>query len=151
MSTNKSKGTSFETAIVNLLLEVGFETPRRIVMFGAKGDKGDIWLGEQPNNPDIIIEAKSRKIESPYKMVEDFINEAHIEYKNAKNINDVVTKRALVIVKRPNLGVKDAWLIWKNSNNITLRCRVGDVINDTIYNNCETEEERIDKLELLLS
>lgn len=151
MSYSKQKGTKFETDIVKYLTECGFTTARRVPLSGASGDKGDIWLGEDPVNPYIIIECKNYAKELPYKMIEDFVEEAHTEYCNAKNIDIVNNYKALLISKRVNLGVTDSWLIWKNTYGITLRCRLGDVINKTILDNCKNENERIDKLIHILS
>lgn len=149
MSTNKSIGTAFESAIVKLFTEAGFTTCRRVVLHGAK-DEADIHIGDV-NNPNVIIECKSRKIEVSYKGIEDFIKEAHIEYKNAKHMDVVCNRSALVAVKRPNLGPQDGYLIWKNAFDITLRARIGDIINKTNFQDCNTEEQRIEKLNLLLS
>lgn len=56
MSRAKQKGTSWETAIVNYLKDVGIQA-RRTPLTGAL-DTGDIELVEHPN---IIIEAKNVK------------------------------------------------------------------------------------------
>lgn len=150
MGTAKAKGTAFESAIVKYLTECGFESARRVVLSGASGDKGDIWLGMNPNNPAVVIECKNYNKELPYKMVEDFVQEAHTEYKNAKHINVACYSSALLVVKRVNLGTADSWLIWKNSHGITIRARLGDIITKDFckYN---TEEERLEKLNLILT
>lgn len=149
MSTNKSIGTAFETAVVKLFTEAGFTTCRRVVLHGAN-DESDIHIGTV-NNPEIIIECKSRKIEVAYKGIEDFIREAHTEYKNARHTDIVCNAAALVMVKRPNLGPQDGYLIWKNSFDITLRARIGDVINKENFKDCDTEDQRIEKFNLLLT
>lgn len=149
MGTNKSIGTTFETAIVKLFTEAGFTTCRRVVLHGAK-DEADIHIGEV-NNPDVIIECKSRKIEVSYKGIEDFIEEAYTEYKNAKHVDVVHRASALVAVKRPNLGPQDGYLIWKNNHNVTLRARINDVINKEHFKDCKNEIERIDKLNQILT
>lgn len=148
MSYAKSKGTAYETAVVNYLLSCGFTTPRRIVLSGAAGDKGDVWLGSNPMKPDLIIECKNYAKELAYKQVEDFIKEAHTEYKNANKTDIVYPNRALLFIKRPNLGVQDSWVIWKNANSITVRCRLGDLVSvdDENINNKTTETLRIDEL-----
>lgn len=148
MGTNKSIGTAFETAIVKYLIECGFKSARRVPLAG-RNDCGDIHIGE-PNNPKFIIEAKSRKIEAPYKMVEGFIEEAYTEYRNAKKQSVSSRCNSLVIIKRPNLGVKDAWLVWKNVYDITVRCRLADFINETNFFGLKTEEEMLVKLENML-
>ena len=150
MGTNKAIGTAFESSVIKLLEEAGFTTARRIPLHGAL-DNGDIWLGSNPTNPDVIIECKSRKIEVGYKGIEDFIKEAHTEYKNAKHIDIVCNRSALVFVKRPNLGTQDGYIIWKNGFDITLRARIGDIINRNNFLDFYTEEQRIEKLNLLLS
>lgn len=152
MSYAKQKGTAFETAIVKYLNECGFQTPRRVVLSGAAGDKGDIWIGENPIKPIVVIECKNYNKELSYKMVEDFIGEAHTEYKNATQKSEVDNYHALLIVKRVNLGIADSWLIWKNSCGITLRARLGDVINKNTFNfiNCHNDSDRIQKIDQLL-
>lgn len=149
MGTNKSIGTAFESAIVKLFTEAGFTTCRRVVLHGMH-DEADIHIGTI-NNPDVVIECKSRKNEVSYKGIEDFIKEAHTEYKNAKHIDIVCNHSALVAVKRPNLGPQDGYLIWKNAFDITIRARIGDIINRENFQACDTEEQRIEKLNLLLS
>lgn len=139
MGTNKAKGTQFESAVVKLFEEVGFKTCRRVVMHGSAGDQGDIWLGDNPTIPTIIIECKSRKTEVAYKGVEDFIKEAHTEYLNATKKTEVNNTNALVFLKRPNLGVKDGYIIWKNNHNVTIRARIGDIINKENFNSCDND------------
>lgn len=151
MSYAKQKGTSYETAIVKYLQECGFTTPRRVALSGAAGDKGDIWLGSNPVEPSVIIECKNYAKELPYKMVEDFVQEAYTEYRNALNTNVVCNTCALLFVKRVNLGIPDSWIIWKNSWGITVRARLGDIINIDNFKERKTEEERLDKLNQLLS
>nr|CAI9751412.1 hypothetical protein DGKKSRWO_DGKKSRWO_CDS_0121 [uncultured phage]CAI9752298.1 hypothetical protein CVNMHQAP_CVNMHQAP_CDS_0121 [uncultured phage] len=56
----------------------------------------------------------------------------------------------MLCVKRTNLGVADSWLIWKNDNGITLRCRLGDVVNKDRFVSCISETERILLLEQVL-
>lgn len=148
MSFSKQKGTKFETDIVNYLNSTAFSTARRVVLSGASGDRGDIWLGTNPVLPDLVIECKNYAKEPSYKLVEDFIKEAHTEYLNATNsdhFDEYMKYRALLIVKRPNLGVADSWLIYKNIYNITVRVRLGDVIDyllddNTQYDNNEVKE-----------
>lgn len=151
MGTNKAKGTQFESAVVKLFEECGFVTCRRVVMHGSAGDQGDLWIGSEPNKPTLIVECKSRKIEVAYKGIEDFIKEAHTEYLNATKETEVNRTKALVFLKRPNLGVKDGYIIWKNKNNITVRARIGDVINVDNFKNMDTEDGRLDKLNYLLT
>lgn len=148
MGTNKSIGTAFESAIVKYFISCGFTSARRIPLAG-RNDCGDIHIGE-PNNPYFVIEAKSRKIETPYKMVEDFIEEVYTEYRNAKNVSVISRTNALVIVKRPNLGVADSWVIWKNCYNITVRCRLGDIINAENFLGCNSEHEMCVRLENII-
>lgn len=150
MSYAKAKGTSYETAIVKYFTECGFTTARRIALSGAAGDKGDIWLGDNPVVPDLVLECKNYAKDIAYKQIEDFVQEAHTEYKNATKLI-VNPYRALLCVKRTNLGVADSWLIWKNDSGITLRCRLGDAINKDTFTSCNTETERISLLEKLLS
>lgn len=155
MSYTKQKGTAFETAIVKYFESCGFTTPRRVALSGAAGDKGDIWLGSSPTRPSIIIECKNYAKELPYKMVEDFIGEAHIEYANALGIerDRVNPYRALLIVKRINLGTADSWIIWKNDFGVTIRARLGDIVNESSFNldSYTCEENRLDWLVCVLS
>lgn len=150
MSYAKTKGTAFESAVVKYLFDCGFTTPRRIALSGASGDRGDLWVGENPVKPDLIIECKNYAKEICYKQIEDFVQEAHIEYKNALQVDNVNNVRALLISKRINLGVADSWLIWKNIYNITLRCRFGDVFNKLNFSSCSNENERLILLDKLL-
>lgn len=149
MGTKKSIGTAFETAMVKLLTDAGFTTCRRIVLHGSN-DEADLHLGTV-NDPEIVIECKSRKAEIAYKGIEDFVQEAHREYCNAKHTDVVNPFCALVALKRYNLGPQDGYLIWKNSYDITIRARIADVINKENFSNCQTEEERIKKLIDMLS
>lgn len=149
MSYAKNKGTKFESDIVKYLLECGFTDPRRVVMSGAAGDKGDLHLGPI-YNPAFIIECKNYKNEYPYKMIEDFVSEAHTEYLNSHKNEKVNNYRALLIAKRPNLGIADSWLIWKNEYNTTIRCRLGDLINKENFLNCINDNDRFIKLEAML-
>lgn len=156
MSFAKQKGTQFETAIVKYLQQCGFETPRRVALSGAAGDKGDIWLGTNPTKPTMVIECKNyAKDVLPYKLTEDFIKEAHTEYMNACGTDVVNNYRALLIIHRLNLGTADSWLVWKNHVNITVRARLGDVIDETTFaDNSKLhlmEEEKIDYLVFRLS
>lgn len=151
MSYAKSKGTSYESAIVKYFTDCGFETARRIALSGASGDKGDIWLGDNPVKPSLVLECKNYAKEIAYKQIEDFVQEAHTEYKNALKTNDVDNTKALLLVKRPNLGVADSWLIWKNKQNVTIRCRLGDIINSENFDksdliNDDTKIEHLSKL-----
>lgn len=143
MGTAKAKGTAFETAIVKYFTEHGFNTVRRVVLGGAAGDKGDIWIGEHPLIPYLVIECKNYAKELPYKMIEDFMLEAHTEYKNATGgVGFYAKNRALLIVKRPNLGIADSWLCWKNENNITFRVRLGDVMDKFICDKGEDDNSK---------
>lgn len=153
MSYAKQKGTAFETAIVKYLNSCGMTTPRRIALSGAAGDKGDIWVGDNPVKPDLVIECKNYAKTLPYKMVEDFVKEAHTEYKNATNTDDEQFDycRALLIVKRVNLGIADSWLIWKSKYGFTIRARLGDVINENTFTDCFTDTQKIGKLTRLLN
>lgn len=146
MGTNKAKGTAFESAVVKLFEECGFVTCRRVVMHGSSGDQGDLWIGPEPNNPTMIIECKSRKTEVAYKGIEDFIKEAHTEYLNATKETEVANTNALVFLKRPNLGVKDGYIIWKNRQNITVRARIGDILNKENFQHCDNDAYRISNL-----
>lgn len=153
MSYAKQKGTAFETSIVKYFTECGFTTARRVPLSGASGDKGDIWLGNNPIKPDVVIECKNYAKELPYKMVEDFVKEAITEYVNAtaNEQQELDYFKALLIAKRPNLGVTDSWLIIKNSYGITARYRLGDVVNEANFSACSDESSRISVLEMLLS
>lgn len=148
MSYAKAKGTKFEGDIVKYLIDCGFSDARRIVLHGGK-DEGDIQLGEV-NNPRFVIEAKNYGKEYPYKMIEDFVQEAHTEYKNAHKDQHLNQYCALLIAKRVNLGVADSWLCWKNEYGITIRCRLGDLINQENFVNCTDNEDRFNKLEYML-
>lgn len=150
MSYAKSKGTAYESAILKYFTECGFTTGRRIALAGASGDKGDLWFGENPVKPSLVIECKNYAKALAYKQVEDFIQEAHTEYLNATNENIVDTFKALLLIKRTNLGTADSWLIWKNVYGITTRCRLGDVVNKENFANIQTETERIIKLTNIL-
>lgn len=145
MSYTRQKGTAFETAVVKYLQSCGFTTPRRVVMHGAN-DQGDLHIGTEPNVPDVVLECKNYARDIPYKMIEDFVDEAWTEYCNALKTDNPNNYRALLVVKRINLGVADSWLIWRNKYNITLRARLGDVINQQVLSHCNTEQERIDCL-----
>lgn len=149
MGTKKAIGTAFESKMVKIFEDAGFETCRRIVLHGAN-DEGDLHIGAV-NQPSIIIECKSRKIEVAYKGIEDFLCEAYREYKNATNAEYVNPFCALVALKRPNLGPNDGYLIWKNRRGITVRARIGDVINKENFTDCTNEDDRISKLILILS
>lgn len=149
MSYAKNKGTSFESALVKYLIECGFSDARRVVLHGEK-DEGDLHLGEV-NNPRFVIEAKSYGREYPYKMIEDFVQEAHTEYFNAHSNNPYINPYcALLVAKRVNLGIADSWLCWKNDYGVTIRCRLGDLINKENFLNCIDNEERFNKLECML-
>lgn len=149
MSYAKAKGTSFESALVKYLIECGFSDARRVVLHGGK-DEGDLQLGEV-NNPRFVIEAKSYGREYPYKMIEDFIQEAHTEYSNAHSNNSCINPYcALLVAKRVNLGIADSWLCWKNEYGVTIRCRLGDLINKENFLSCTNNEERFNKLECML-
>lgn len=129
MSYAKQKGTSYETAIVKYLIEHGFVSARRIALAGAN-DKGDIHIGT-PNKPDFVIECKNYAKELTYTQIENFYEEAFTEYKNATDNQEIKhTYYALLFVKRINLGISDSWVCWKNEYGITIRCRLGDLIDD---------------------
>ena len=145
MSYAKQKGTKYESDIVKYFTDCGFITVRRIPLSGAAGDKGDIWIGENPVVPSLVLECKNYAKTLTYKQVEDFIQEAHTEYKNAIK-TDVNVFKALLLVKILNLGIADSWLIFKNQRGITMRCRLGDVVNKGNFINCSTENERIEHL-----
>lgn len=154
MSYARAKGTSFETAVVKYFTECGFTTARRIALSGAAGDKGDIWIGDNPVKPSLVLECKNYAKDIAYKQIEDFVQEAHTEYKNAVKNESVLRTRALLIVKRVNLGVADSWLIWKNLYDITCRCRLGDIVNKTIFGKeppaFDSDETRVQLLDKLL-
>lgn len=149
MSYSKAKGTAYESSVVKYLIECGFSDARRVALAGSN-DAGDIQLGEV-NNPYFVLECKNYAKEICYKQIEDFVQEAQTEFKNAKKEVDLnkINYRSLLLVKRINLGIADSWLIWKNSYNITLRCRLGDIINKSflIY---ENNEQRFLALENIL-
>lgn len=150
MSYAKSKGTSYETALVKYLIECGFSDARRVVLHGSN-DEGDLQLGEV-NNPYFVIECKSYGKEYPYKMIEDFVKEAHTEYINAHQGKEELNPyRALLAAKRVNLGIADSWLCWKNEYGITLRCRLGDIINkENFADESLNNTQRFIKLENML-
>lgn len=150
MGTNKAKGTQFESAVVKLFEEAGFTTCRRVVMHGSAGDQGDIWLGDNPTVPSVVVECKSRNTEVAYKGVEDFLNEAEVEYCNACKVDKVIEGKALVFIKRPNLGPQDGYLVWKNQAGLILRARIKDVIDKAKYTDCNTESERLEKLQEII-
>lgn len=148
MSYAKQKGTTFETSLVKYLIDCGFSDARRITLHGGK-DEGDIQLGEV-NNPRFVIEAKNYGKDYNYKMIEDFVQEAHTEYRNAHKDQHLNQYCALLIAKRVNLGVADSWLCWKNEYGITIRCRLGDLINQENFVNYTNNEDRFNKLEYML-
>lgn len=150
MSYAKQKGTKFEGDVVKYLFSCGFTTPRRIVLSGAAGDKGDIWLGENPVFPDFVIECKNYAQKLSYGLIEDFLKEAHTEYLNATKKNVVDNYSAVVIAKIINLGTADSWIVWKNSYNISIRARLGDIINIENFKDLSNESERIAKLKTIL-
>lgn len=139
MSFAKSKGTSFETQIVNYLKQNGLFSARRVALGGASGDKGDIHVG-LPSSLYLVIECKNYARELTYKMIEDFIQEAHTEYLNCMSeaSKGVVTKitpyRAWLIVKRVNYGVADSFLFYKDEHShLTHRLRLGDLFEHKYY------------------
>ena len=153
MSKQKARGTSFESSVVKLLKSCGFDSARRVALHGNY-DYGDIHIGS-PNNPDIVIECKNYKKELSYTEIETFIKQTHDEYLNAIDedhllTNNLNTHKALLIVKRYNYNVNDSWLIWKNRYNITIRCRLSDIINEKLLN-YSTEQERVEQVIKLLS
>lgn len=150
MSYAKSKGTKFESDFVKYLIEHGFSDARREVLHG-KNDVGDVHIGEV-NNPKFVFECKSYAKELPYKMVEDFVDEAKTEFGNAVKDRYYLDcpNHAVLVVKRPNLGVADSWLIWKTMSGITMRCRLGDVINKEFFPETITLKDRFDILDRLL-
>jgi hypothetical protein len=80
MNKSKAKGTSWESAIVELLTRLGFDA-RRVVLHGNE-DQGDIHIEGLP----IVIEAKNEKT---YKIPE-WIAEANAEALNAEERFGVV-------------------------------------------------------------
>lgn len=148
MSYSKQKGTAYESAVVKYLTECGFTTARRVPLSGAAGDKGDLWLGDNPIVPTAVIECKNYAKDIAYKQIEDFVQESQIEYKNATGKENKYL--SLLLCKRLNLGTADSWLIWKNESNITIRCRLGDIINKNNFNDCSSDTERCNKLECIL-
>lgn len=133
MSKAKQIGTAAETAVVKYFTEVmGWPDVARVVLHG-KDDEGDIHVGPT-NNPRIIFEVKSRKNECTYKEVEEFMKELDDECKHTWGENYMLHEpyRGYLIIKRPGKGkVEDWWLCWKpisevESNEVTVRCRLGD-------------------------
>jgi hypothetical protein len=99
---NKSKqlGTSFESAVVNYLVEHGFPFARRLTQSGSK-DKGDIYLGDAPPGGQVTVEAKNcAKIN-----LAGFVDEAVVETENAGNDFGVA------IIKRRGKNVRDAYVV----------------------------------------
>lgn len=88
MSRSKARGTAFETAIVNWLIDNGFEAARRIALAGSK-DTGDIDTGRGVN-----LEAKNCKTIT----LAGWVEEAEQESRNA-NGRPVVT-----VIKRRGKG-----------------------------------------------
>ena len=149
MSYTRQKGTAFETAVVKYLQSCGFTTPRRVVMHGAN-DQGDVWLGDNPVCPDVVIECKNYAQKLSYGLIEDFLKEAHTEYLNATKKDTVDNYSTVLIAKIINLGVADSWIVWKNNYGISVRARLGDVINIENFKDISNESERIVKLKTIL-
>lgn len=129
MSKAKAIGTAAETAVVKYLKEVhGLDNVTRVVLHG-KDDEGDIHIGPV-DDPDMIIEVKSRKNECTYKEVEGFIRELEAEaihtWGEYWRLSRPTIKKAFLVIKRPGKGKpEDWWLCWVD-NHIIVRCRLGD-------------------------
>lgn len=128
MSKAKAIGTAAETAVVKYLRDVhGLDDVTRVVLHG-KDDEGDIHVGPV-DNPDMIIEVKSRKNECTYKEVEGFIEELEVEAIHTWGEywrTESQVRKAFLVIKRPGKGKpEDWWLCWVD-NHIIVRCRLGD-------------------------
>lgn len=139
MSKAKSIGTAAETAVVRYLQSLGYQDVHRVVLHG-KNDEGDIQIGSS-DNPDIIIEVKSRKQECTYSEVAGFMKELEAEQLNkwhkcyTNPLASTEAKKAFLVIKRPGKGkVQDWWLCWNqliNKNKTVIcRCRVGDYFEE---------------------
>ena len=73
MSKQKAKGTAAETAVVNYLHSVGFESAERRTLGGAM-DRGDINLSEH-----LVIEVKDHQTMA----LAGWVDEANVERTNA--------------------------------------------------------------------
>lgn len=147
MGYAKAKGTLFESQIVKYLLSAGFDSARRVALAG-KDDNGDIHIGPA-NHPEFVIECKNYAKELPYGTIENFVEEAQHEFENIKGYRD--NYKALLFVKRINLGVADSWVVWKNKWGITIRCRLGDLIDVKKFSTeYQTEDQRFYQLEARL-
>lgn len=100
--TNKSKqlGTSFESAVVNYLVEHGFPFARRLTQSGSK-DKGDIYLGDAPPGGQVTIEAKNCAAIT----LSEYMKEVVVETENAGN------EFGVAIVKARGKNVADAYVV----------------------------------------
>lgn len=128
MSKAKRIGTKAETMVVKYLQEKGFKDVRRVVLNG-RNDKGDIHVGSS-DNPSMIFEVKSRKNEATYKEVESFMQELKTEAINVWGKDLENHAKSLLVIKRPGKGkVDDWWAIWEQDN-INVRCRFGDLIEE---------------------
>lgn len=83
---SKQKGTSFETLIVNYLVELGYDAERQVLK-GTK-DEGDIRV-RIPGEPGFNLEAKNCKAMS----LGAWVDEAMVETVNAGRPVFVVHKR----------------------------------------------------------
>lgn len=151
MSYSKAKGTAFETAVVNYFRDCGFRTARRVPLSGAAGDKGDIWVGDDPIVPNLVIECKNYAKTLPYKMIHDFMEEAIREYVNATDNVVLNAGDGILIVKIPNLGVADSWFIYVSRYGIITRCRLGDIINKELYHRFDNDDDKIKELKSYLN
>lgn len=110
--SNKIRGASFEIDLAEWLLEQGYAS-QRLPRAGSK-DIGDVFL---PTANDIyVIEAKAPSRDGKIDL-SGWLKEADVEafnYKNSKKL--VLTPTPLVIIKAPNKGIGDAYVVQRLSD-----------------------------------
>jgi hypothetical protein len=100
---SKSKGTSAETAVVDLARRFGLTAERRALKGAA--DEGDVWI----DGGRIVVEVKSRKKWWTWREVSDWFAEAEKEAEQSPLAN-----AAVLVVKRIGTGNARAgdWFAW---------------------------------------
>lgn len=109
VNKNKRKGTAWETSIVHMLREQGFQAER--VTLAGRDDEGDIVV--MPNQdhgvPQTIVEAKNEKTIRLSDYVEQAVAERN-NYCNKRGL-DVENVDAVVFVKRRGKNVLDGYAV----------------------------------------
>ena len=100
VNKSKARGTSFETAVVNYLIDHGFPYTRRLALAGG-ADKGDLSLGDRPAGGPITLECKDHaKID-----LAGFIGELEDECNNNGH------EYGIVVIKRRGKNVSQAYVV----------------------------------------